>query len=331
MRQPLPWISGHDLIELATLTVLGPASWLLPERWWPGFSRLVSRLLNWLGHGEHRVKCGKLERALRGRDIGVSPGELRLRIRAGHWEERLQILRAYRPGGWLPRIRLEGVERIHAARAAGRGCVLWVSPFSYSDLLTKRALSDAGIELVHLSAFARSFEPNNCNPGKPTWFSRRMLSPLRTTIEDRYLSERIAISPDGSLGYLRQLERRLRANDVVSIRAGEAGQRVVSAPFLEGAIRLASGAVSLAAATGAQLLPVFTVKEGTAEFVVRVEEPLAVPRGRLEPATLEAVVVGYARILEAYALRYPQLWGGWYTMDLDEEAERRGAQQAAIG
>jgi lauroyl/myristoyl acyltransferase len=142
------------------------------------------------------------------------------------------------------------------------------------------------------------------------------------------------MASDGSLAYARQIHRRLRANGLVSIRAGEHGQRTVEAPFLAGTIRLATGAPSLALASGAPLLPVFSVQTGPGAYDVVVEPPLrddapperaAGDRHRL----VDALTRDYARLLEPYVLRHPQDWSGWYTMRLGAEAAPLAASRAA--
>jgi hypothetical protein len=63
---------------------------------------------------------------------------------ATYMEERLEILRAYRPaaGGRSSRSR---VARTSTRPRAGRGACSGQSPFSYADLVTKMALHDAGV------------------------------------------------------------------------------------------------------------------------------------------------------------------------------------------
>ena len=100
-------------------------------------------------------------------------------------------------------------------------------PFTYSDLITKTALSRAALPVSHLSASSRGFSPNSCHPWLPTRFGLRYLSRLRTAIEDRYLHERVVMPADGSLGYVRRIERLLRNNGILSIRAGRVGHRTM--------------------------------------------------------------------------------------------------------
>jgi len=145
------------------IAVLGPVAWLTPERraWWP-VSRFLSRAIADGRPGITRIRKEMLAAALGEHADGYDLTELRLYVMATYMEERLEILRAYRPGGWRPRLALDGRAHLDAALASGRGAVLWMSPFSYADLVTKMALHDAVIAVTHLSAFSRGFSPNSC-------------------------------------------------------------------------------------------------------------------------------------------------------------------------
>lgn len=302
------------------IAVLGPVAWLLPERAWTPIGHLMSVAIARLWPGVTRTRTATLAGALGGRDIGVPLAALRVAIMDGYMEERLEILRAHRPGGWQPRIRLVGREHLDAALASGRGAVLWTAPFSYADLVTKMALAAAGVAVSHLSAFSRGFSPNSCIVEAPSRFGARVLSPLRTRIEDRHLRERIALARDGSLGWARAVERRLAANGVVSIRAGASGHRAVDVPVLAGRLRLATGAPSLAIAAGAALLPLFIVRTGRGRFDVVIEPPLESTRtGNRHDVTAD-LARAYGRVLERHVLRHPELWSGWYSLQVDDAA-----------
>jgi lauroyl/myristoyl acyltransferase len=138
------------------------------------------------------------------------------------------------------------------------------------------------------------------------------LSRLRTAVEDRYLHERVIMPRDGGLGYVRRLERLLRGNGILSIRAGRFGHRVMELPMLGGLVSLATGAASLAVGTGAVLLPVFVTRRGAGRFELVVEPPLE-PGPGLDPhAAVEDLMRRYVDQLEAYVLRFPHMWSGWY-------------------
>ena len=209
-----------------------------------------------------------------------------------------QYLRCHHPRGWRPDIRLEGREHLDRALGAGRGAIVWRAPFVFATLVTKMALHAAGYGLVHLSRLGHGYSP--------TRFGVRVLNPVRTRAEDRYLAERVVIGARPLQAAMRTLARRLAANRVVSIAAGAQGVKTCAAPFLGGELRVATGAPNLALRTGAPLLPVFTVREGPGRFLTVIEPPLEArarpPGASRRRRTLSRRLV--ARI-EHHARRWP--------------------------
>ena len=128
-------------------------------------------------------------------------------------------------------------------------------------------MSQAGYHVSHLSRPTHGFSS--------TPFGVEVLNPIRLRLENRYLGERILIPAAGSLGYLRTLERRLHRNGLVSIRSGDHGHQTRALPLLQGGLRLATGAPSLAIATQATLLPVF-LRRDRHTFEVVVEKAAGV-------------------------------------------------------
>jgi lauroyl/myristoyl acyltransferase len=315
MEEGLRRFTRTDAFELAAIAVLAPVAWLLPERraWWP-ISRLLSRMIARGRPGVTELRVAMLRAALGARAAALDLDELRVDVMATYMEERLEILRAYHPRGWRPRLVLEGGEHLDAAIARGAGAVLWTAPFSYADLVVKMALDERGYGVTHLSAFSRGFSPNSCWEWTRSRFGMKVLSPLRTRVEDRFLCERLTIPLDGGLAHMRALEQRLRLDGCVSIRAGDAGDRTLALPFLAGTIRLATGPASLALSTGAALLPVCCIRRGPGEFTVAIEPALRPSAGRPRRAAIDELVRAFGAHLERWVLRQPHLWSGWYRM-----------------
>lgn len=310
----LPIATKSDIYEAAMALVLFPISWLTPQSWWQALSRMVSASLAGVRRGTTRTRLRTLEPALSGLPGDHDPHAFRLNLFTGYMRERLAILREYRPGGWKADIRLVGRHHLDTALAEGKGAVLWIAPITYIDLVAKKGLAEAGYSVRHLSVRARGFDPNGCYVPEPSRMNRRLMSPLRTRIEDRYLAERIAIEPDGGLGYIRTLLKRLGDNEIVSIRAGNRGAKTIAAPMLGGKVTFAVGAPSLAQAAGAPLLPVFCEPTGTASFVLSIEPPITATVAGEAGAT--EAVIEYARRLEAFVTDHPELWSGWYAMEV---------------
>ncbi len=314
---PDPALSMSDVFEMIAISVLAPVSWLVPQRLWVAASRVLSFAIAAARPDVTRRRMTRLRRSLGPKPSNRELFALRVRIMATYMEERLQILREYRPGGWRPEIRFQGRAHIEAALARGNGAILMVCPFSYADLLSKKALHAQGFEVSHLSAFSRGFSPNSCHVWRPTRFGMRFLSRLRTRVEDRALRERIVMPRGGALGYARQVDRRLRDNGLVSLRMGDVGHRTIDVPMAGGRLALATGAPSMALASGAALLPLFVVRLGPARFDVVVEPALEPVPSLDRHAAVEDLLLRYARLLEASVRRHPQLWSGWYRLRME--------------
>jgi lauroyl/myristoyl acyltransferase len=104
---------------------------------------------------------------------------------------------------------------------------------------------------------------------------------------------------------LRTLAQRLAANRVVSITAAAQGVKTRAAPFLGGELRLATGAPNLALRTGAILLPVFAVREGSGRFLTVIEPPLALQPSSGRGQALQDLVAGLVARVEHGARRWP--------------------------
>ena len=207
-------------------------------------------------------------------------------------------MRGYTPWRWRPHIELVGRHHLEAALERGHGAILWVAPFVFSSLVTKMALHEAGYAVSHLTRVSHGYSGSR--------FGMRVLNPLRSRIEERFLAKRVVIGADGSVaGPLKHLTNRLRANGVVSITIGAVGAKPCRCACLNGWFGIASGAPNLMVRTGAALLPVFTVKTGERHFTTTIESPLEAPGGADRDKIFEAVTRRCAEQLERYLVRWP--------------------------
>jgi len=296
-------VAAGDFVISFGLLCMTAFAWIVPERLWGRFAGLCAPMaVRFLPLGSNSP-VGRIRRLAGHRLEAQSPEALAGAVVAGFVEENLQLLKSYRPDGWKPEIRLSGEEHIAAALANGRGVVLWVGNFTYYSLTAKIALHRAGFAVSHFSDPAHGFSR--------TRFGRRFLNPIRTRIEERYLKERVVTDYAIPVRALKRLRRCLKANEIVSIAARGRAIRPERVPFLEGSFTLGSGALDLAAATGAALLPVFTVCEENGSFTVTVEAPLRIAEGKPRKETQDCVLRQYAVRLEPHVLKYPQQWSGW--------------------
>jgi hypothetical protein len=302
---PRPLIGLRDFVILIMIFVLGLIAWIVSERVWPVFTNIFGFISACINPSRTLSGIDKIKRVISGRFFKPAATFIELHVLAARFEQHLQYLREYRPGGWRPRIRIIGREHIDRALDCGHGGILWIAPFSSELLVVKKALWGAGYAISHLSRYSHGFSQ--------TRFGLRFLNPIWIKIENRYVAERFVIPASGELGWLRKLEVRLRENRVVSINCNNEGLRVFQVPLLGGVIELAVGAISLALVCEAHLLPVFTIRRGPRDFDVIIEQPLIPDHEKSRQERTDKILRQYVALLESYIINYPTLWNntGW--------------------
>jgi lauroyl/myristoyl acyltransferase len=293
----VPVIDRKDLGLLGLLPALALLAWTTPEPLWPAFANRVAGLRLALRRARAADEVARLAAVAGARPLALTPAQCWRAQLANNYLAWMALLRCWRPGGWRPAVRLEGRAQIEAALAQGQGAILWVAPFAFSDLVTKLALHEAGFAVSHLSRDTHGFST--------TRFGRRVLNPIQTRVERRYLAERLAMSDERTVGPLRELALRLKQNHLVSITVAATGQRSRLVPFLDGYIRVATGALALAWQSGAPLLPVFTLREPDGRFVTRVAEPLRAEQDRARDPAIDRMLAAYVALLETAVLASP--------------------------
>jgi lauroyl/myristoyl acyltransferase len=296
-------MTARDLVVLAALPISAAIAWTVPQTRWQALAHACAPIAARLLATRLQAKVERIERLVGDRPLPMPAAAVAEESIAGHVEEFLQILREYRPRGWQPAIALEGREHVAAALERGRGAILWVGHFSFASLVAKKAFHGAGLEVSHLSHPSHGFSRSR--------FGMRFLNPVRAGIEERYVRERVMLSIDGPTAALRGLHRRLRHNGVVSITVRERALRPAIVPFLDGTIKLASGAADLAYATRAALLPVFAVREPDGRHRVIIEPPLELRRDLPRAGAVDLALRQYSERLAPRALAYPGQWRGW--------------------
>jgi lauroyl/myristoyl acyltransferase len=195
-----------------------------------------------------------------------------------------------------------GLDHLDAALHRGGGAVLWRMNFCGSHI-PKQALHERGFALTHVS------RPEHGRPNDDL-LGRKVVAPLYRKAETRHLAERVEIDPDGSLDYLRSLVLRLRANGVISLMGEFPGRAGHAAPVLGTPLCFATGAPSLARASGAALLTLHSRRLAYDHYRVVIEEPIALD-GMGRSASLAAAVGEFAGRLERAIRVHPQGWMGW--------------------
>ena len=313
-------IDRKDLGLLGLLPILAAFAWATPEAVWPSLAGRLAGLRLALRGGRAAGEIARIEAVVGTRPLGLTPAACWRAHLTHNYLAWMQLMRCYHPRGWSAAARLEGRAELDQALGQGRGGILWVAQLAFSDLVTKRALHQAGYAVSHLSRDSHGFSE--------TRFGRRWLNPIKTGIERRYVAERLVMTDEHSLAPLRDLALRLRQNRLVSITVAPTGQRTGRVRFLDSSIRIATGALALAWQTGAPVLPVFTLRAPDGELVTRIEPAIALDRRLARACAMDTMLAAYGRLLEAYALRSPDQFPLAY-LATDQDADQPGRSAAA--
>jgi oxalate---CoA ligase len=294
-------LSGSDVFGSLTLLGLAPIAWFLPRVAWSRVCTVIARA-HILTRGSH---AGAIDAALEELGVDLTSRELERRFLSAVYEDIVCTLREQLPVDWQPSIRLIGEEHLRAARAAGRGAILWTCPSPFGGLVAKKALKAAGFDLVNLRS--------TIHPYSNTCFGMNVLNPLRTRVEGRYLHSTVALRDGEGLAGFQELRRNLAVNAVVTIAANAQEGVPYELPFLGGTLGLSLGAPMLAVLHEAPLLPVFTGRDESGAFEVVVGQCIQVaPRGSLGE-TARALAQEYTGALTEHLRRNPTAWRGWFS------------------
>jgi len=289
----------RDVGMATQVAIAAGVSWVVPEGLWLTLARTIGRVEALLG--VPRSRAWQIDHQLAA-VLGCSARALAVERNASGHASRLYGLREYRPWRQAVPVRIDGLDHLRGALAAGAGAVLWVGRFTWASIITKMGLHQTGVPVTHLSRPGHGFGDSA--------FQVRWLNPIWTRIETRFLRERIVLQPGAETGALRALRRRLAENGVISITVGDEAARTVDVSVLGVPLRLATGPMHLAAASGAPLIPVFTVRDDAGVFVVTLEAPLPLEARADRDAREHDVAAQYARRLEPWVRRYPGQWLG---------------------
>lgn len=291
-------LSLRDIVDSTIVIILFPIAWLLPLRWWRPFT-------GWLGelHATVSKTSNPYLHRLIARELNAEAQTVEAQFRAENYRELLAYLREHHPFGWPVEIRVRGKHHVEAGLQRGKGVLLWVTPFTHCSLIVKRGMFEAGISVSQLTTHSHGFQSD-------TWFGQACLNPIKTSVESRYVRERLIMRPRERGPAVRALIQRLTSNGVVAINAVHTGRRYGVREFFGGTIRVAKGAANIAVSTDATLIPVFIlpVQDG---FELRLESPLTCASSSIDNAE-EELVSNYVECLRPYVSQYPYLWRGWF-------------------
>jgi KDO2-lipid IV(A) lauroyltransferase len=101
------------------------------------------------------------------------------------------------------------------------------------------------------------------------------------------------------------------ANDEAIVAQGDRvlpGQKGIPVPFLGGHLLLPTGPIKLAIASGAPIIPIFTVRQPDARIRVCIEPAIEVEQAPDGADPTEWAILQVAAVLEKYVRTYPDQW-----------------------
>ena len=303
MRSQRPIVSAHDFGVLAGLPMMAAVSWTTGERTWNTVAQKAAPYAGAILSRSPEQIAQRVREIAGNRDLSLPPSEIAQQLVACEIETAMQMVRSHAPTRWVPEILVEGKAHLDSALAAGRGAILWDSHFYFASLITKMGLYRNGYRLHHMSRREHGFSP--------THFGIRVLNPVRTSIEARYLAVRVVMPEDNPGAVLDDLARRLADNEVVSVTVRGDSNRPVEAPFLDGVMRIAPGAAVLCWNSQSALLPVFTKRVDDFRYRVRISPPIDVLANATRRDAVVSAAQEYARRLEAEVIEHPGQWIDW--------------------
>ncbi|MEM7268391.1 MAG: hypothetical protein AAF401_03955 [Pseudomonadota bacterium] len=291
---------ARDIYFLLLLPFLTLIAWASPRSFWSWLARLVSRFTSGLFIGGIPRRTKRLSRRFK---WPANKAKGLLRALAGEqliWL--LEIIAMNRPGACPARIDVEGAEGPLSAVAEGRGAILWWSPSAHRDLVAKIGLAEAGLEIVHLSRPGHGISSSK--------IGRRVLNPLVTRQEMKWLKDRAVIDPANPVGATLKLRKTLKKGGCVAVAAAMSRHRGASTPirarFMNGRFPFAPGAATLAEKTGAALYPVVTFRQDGGYRIIVGPDLNADKAGKPR-----RMVRRFARWNEPQVERAPEQWAGW--------------------
>ncbi|MEX0589898.1 MAG: glycosyltransferase [Xanthobacteraceae bacterium] len=298
-------LSSADGIFLAELPLLWFAARFLPEAKWCMVSAAMQRVKIPFGRTKIKRRAAKIAAALGLPAADTRAFAIARAASARRTEHRVQLLRELSRASWKANIVLEGENELRSALDEGKGAVLWIAHTAFNTQATKMALHRAGCAVSHISRPEHGFSKSR--------FGIRFLNPKRWQAEAKYLKERIIVDRSQPGSALARAAAVLDSNGIVSITAGAwEGRHIARTELFGRRLELATGAPSLAQATGARLLPVFTVRDGDdGRITVRIGPSIKAVNCSNRDWAIQQAVREFVDDLEQVVREHPDQWRGW--------------------
>jgi KDO2-lipid IV(A) lauroyltransferase len=205
---------------------------------------------------------------------------------------------------------VEGVDRLHAAHAAGKGMFLVTGHFGYWEM-------QAITHPFHSPTIAVMARPLD-NPKLHEW-----LEHLRTMTGNRVIYRQ---------GALRRVLREVSANNAVAILIDQHihTSEAVTVDYFGRPVATTSALAALALRTGAPVIPVFTLPLPGGRYRFIYDHPVEPPPAD-SPDPVREFTQRCTDVLEMYVRRNPELWlwmhRRWRARESDDDAARVEAER----
>jgi KDO2-lipid IV(A) lauroyltransferase len=251
-----------------------------------------------------RLALANLRAAFPGRDRA----DCRRIIRAvfAHFGRLLVELLAFSvrpPGRMLEMVEFEGLDRVRAAHALGRGVLYFTGHFGYWEI---HAIAH-GAKLAPIAVVARALDNPRLND---------LLERVRSRTGNAVIYRR---------GGIRRILRALSANQGVALLIDQHIQPAdaVYVEFFNRPAATTSALGALALRTGAPVIPVFALPTADGRYRLIYEHAVDPPPSD-DPDALRHFTQRCTDVLEMYVRRYPELWlwmhRRWRDIAPEEEA-----------
>lgn len=305
-------VSEGILRDVMRLVIWYPVRWVLyvlPIRLGLGFINFLGTLDYHIFNGKKRMIKTNVAEVFPGKDEAWTSEVVKTYIK-NHYVNQLQIILF--PKTWLSNSEgfhsFEGLERLDDALKEGKGCILLHPHFGPAQL----PLHILGIKGYNMMQLGYLTDEGLSYIGKNVAFR------LRIKLESK-IKARI-VQADS---FLRPLFEWLKSGDVLMMTGDGAGGRKLIGKyrpfsFCNGMYLFPIGAATLAAKTGAPMLPMFiTVENG--KYKTNIEPPIYVKN---DDEDIYRATACFVAIFERYLMNNPGFWHFW-----DELQHRRICEQ----
>ena len=191
----------------------------------------------------------------------------------------------------------EGLENLDRALGQKKGALLCVTHFGSWKMMLP-ALGYNGYKVTQVAANPLEFVRHEEN-----YYHNKVMD-LELKSEESLPADFIYVEPGKSA---RPIFRALADNRAVVIALdGIVGANRIQMPFLNGNIMMSGGAARLALSTGAELLPIFIVRQEDERHKIVIHEPFDIDRNLDKDEYVNQWLERFVALFESYVRQHPE-------------------------